>query len=109
MRKLKTSDIPAFCRCLKAIGIKSEIESIAVKSDNLKDAWGKGFELIYNIFDHATEVNGEKELYKFLAGPFEMTAKEIEDLDISVFFEFIKQLASENNLTGFFRSAAALK
>lgn len=109
MRKLKTSDIPAFCRCLKAIGIKSEIESITKKADNIKDAWAQGFELIYNIFDKATEVNGEKELYKFLAGPFEMTAKEIEDLDISVFFEFIKQLSAENNLSGFFRSAAALK
>ena len=54
-------------------------------------------------------MNGEKELYKFLAGPFEMTAKEIEDLEISVFFDLIKQLASENNLTGFFKSAAILK
>ena len=109
MRKLKTSDIPAFCRCLKAIGIKSEIESITKKADNIKDAWAQGFDLIYNIFDRATEVSGEKELYKFLAGPFEMTAKEIEDLDISVFFEFIKQLSAENNLAGFFRSAAILK
>ena len=54
-------------------------------------------------------MNGEKELYKFLAGPFEMTAKEIEDLDISVFFEFIKQLSAENNLSGFFRSAASIE
>jgi hypothetical protein len=109
MRKLKTSDIPAFCRCLKAIGIKSEIESITKKADNIKDAWAQGFELIYNIFDKATEVNGEKELYKFLSGPFEMTAQEVENLEISVFFDMIKQLASENNLAGFFKSAAALK
>ena len=42
MRKLKTSDIPAFCRCLKAIGLKSEIESITKKADNIKDAWAQG-------------------------------------------------------------------
>lgn len=108
MRKLKTSDIPAFCRCLKNIGIKDEIRAIAEKSSNVKDAWGKGFDLIYNIFDLATEKSGEQELYIFLSGPLEMTAQEVADLELDKFMELIKQFAAENNLAAFFKSAAAL-
>lgn len=108
MRKLKTSDIPAFCRCLKNIGIKDEIKRLAQESNTAADAWENGFELIWNIFDLATEKKGEAQLYTFLADIFEMTAKELQDLPVDEFLEGIKQLASENNLDGFFSSAAKL-
>jgi len=108
MRKLKTSDIMAFCRTVKKIGIKDEIKRISAESDDAKSAWDKGFELIYNIFDLATEKKSEKHLYEFLAEPFEMTAKEVEDMDLEKFIESVKEFASENNLTSFFKSAATL-
>lgn len=108
MRKLKTTDIPAFCRCLKKIGIKNEIQAIAKEADNAKDVWDKGFDLIWNIFDLATEAEGENALYEFLAGPFEMNPKAVADLDFEVLFDNLKQLADENNLTVFFKSAAKL-
>lgn len=108
MRKLKTSDIPALCRCLKNIGIKDEIKSIANKSTGVKDAWAMGFDLLYNIFDLATEKKGETELYKFLAGPLEMTPEQVENLDFDVLLPILKQLAAENNLAAFFKSAAPL-
>lgn len=108
MRKLKTTDIPAFCRCLKKIGIKNEIQAIAKEADNAKDVWDKGFDLIWNIFDLATEAEGENALYEFLSGPFEMNPKAVADLDFEVLFDNLKQLAEENNLTVFFKSAAKL-
>ena len=108
MRKLKTTDIPAFCRCLKKIGIKNEIQAIAKEADNAKDVWDKGFDLIWNIFDLATEAEGENALYEFLAGPFEMNPKAVADLDFEILFNNLKQLAEENNLTVFFKSAAKL-
>lgn len=108
MRKLKTTDIPAFCRCLKKIGIKNEIQAIAKEADNAKDVWDKGFDLIWNIFDLATEAEGENALYEFLAGPFEMQPHEVADLDFETLFNNLKQLAEENNLTVFFKSAAKL-
>ena len=108
MRKLKTSDIPSFCRCLKKLGFKDKIQAIAKEADNAKDVWDKGFDMIWSIFDLATEAEGENALYEFFAGPFEMSAKEVADLDFEVLFDNLKQLAEENNLLGFFKSAAKL-
>ena len=108
MRKLKTTDIPAFCRCLKKIGVKDQMQAISKEADSAKDMWDKGFDLIWGIFDLATEANGENALYEFLAGPFEMQPREVADLDFDILFNNLRQLAEENNLTVFFKSAAKL-
>lgn len=107
MRKLKTTDIPALCRTMKQLGIKDKVKSLAQNSDNIKDAWNRGFDLMWDIFDVATEAAGEKYLYAFLAGPFEMTPEEVENLDLEILMNNLKQLASENNLSAFFKSAAS--
>lgn len=107
MRKLKTTDIPAFCRCIKAIGIKDDVQKIAKEANSASDIWGMGFDLIWSIFDKATEVSGEKNIYEFLAGPFEMTAEQVADMDLDKLIEACKKLGEENNLTGFFKFAAA--
>ena len=106
MRKLKTSDIPALCRCLKKLGVKEKIQTIAKDADNMQDLWDKGFDLVWGIFDLATEAEGEGALYEFLAGPFEMKPGEVADLSFDDLFANLKQLAAENNLTGFFKFAA---
>lgn len=107
MRKLKTKDIPVFCRCVKKLGIKETIQTIAKESDSMKDIWDKGFDLIWNLFDTATEQAGEMYIYEFLAGPFEMSPEEVSDLDMDILLENIQQLLSENNLIAFFKFAAA--
>lgn len=107
MRKLKTADIPAFCRAIKRIGIKEEVRKVAEEAKNAADVWNFGFDLVWKLFDLATEKAGEAELYGFLAGPLEMTPEEIADMDISDFIAAIKQLAEENNLSAFFKLAQA--
>jgi hypothetical protein len=107
MRKLKTSDIPILCRCLKKLGLKDKIRDIAKAADNIQDVWGFGFDFIWDLFDIATEKEGEAALYEFLAGPFEMTPKEVSDLDLDVLMANIQQLVRENNLGTFFKFAAA--
>lgn len=107
MRKLKTADIPAFCRGIKQLGLKDQIKEIAEKSNTAKDVWSFGFDFLWNLFDVATEKHGETVIYEFLSGPFEMTPEEVADLDLDVLITNLKQLAQENNLTGFFKSAAA--
>lgn len=106
MRKLRTSDIPALCRGLKKLGLKDKIKSLAQQASSMADAWDKGFEIIWELFDTATEVGGEAVIYEFLAGPFEMTPEEVETLDLDVLISNCKQLAAENNLGAFFKSAA---
>lgn len=107
MRKLKTSDIPVFCRCVKRLGLKDKIREVAEASNTMADVWSFGFDFVWDLFDIATEAAGENELYTFLAGPFEMTPEEVRDLDLDVLMDNIKTLISENNLAAFFKFAAA--
>lgn len=107
MRKLKTADIPKFCRCLKRIGAKDLIKNAAQQAEKAKDIWSFGFDTIWNLFDLATEKGGEAAIYDFLAGPFEMSAEEVADLELDALMSNLKQLAEENNLSGFFKSATA--
>lgn len=106
MRKLKTCDIPVLCRCVKKLGLKEQIRTIAQDSDTAKDVWDKGFDFIWGLFDLATEQVGETCIYEFLAGPFEMTPAEVRNLDIDILLANIQQLIAENNLSAFFKFAA---
>ena len=108
MRKLKTCDLPALCRSLKKLGLKEEFKKIAQEANGAADVWDRGFEFIWKLFDVATEADGEGAIYDFLAGPFEMTPKEVADLDLDTLIANCKQLAEENNLGTFFKSAAKL-
>lgn len=107
MRKLKTSDIPVLCRCVKKLGLKEEIKAVAQKANTATDVWSFGFDFIWNLFDIATEQAGEACLYEFLAGPFEMTPEEVRDLDMEILLENLQKLVQENNLAVFFKFAAA--
>ena len=107
MRKLKTSDVPVLCRCLKRIGAKEKFKEIAMTSDTIKDVASRGFDLVWDLFDIATEQTGEDCIYEFLAGPFEMKPEEVRDLDLDVLLDNLKQLVRENNLVAFFKFAAA--
>ena len=108
MRKLKTSDVPVLSRCLKKLGLKEQFRELALKSDNAADLWANGFDFIWNLFDMATEKSGEMAIYEFLAGPFEMTPKQVADLELDVLIENLQQLVKENNLGTFFNIAARL-
>ena len=108
MRKLKTSDVPVLCRSLKKLGLKERFRSLAQDANNATDVWDRGFDVIWSLFDSATEEGGEFAIYEFLAGPFEMTPEEVRDLDVDVLLTNLQQLAAENNLATFFKSAAKL-
>lgn len=106
MRKLKTSDIPVLCRCVKRLGLKDQIKSVAEQANTVRDVWAFGFDFVWNLFDIATEKTGEVCIYEFLAGPFEMTPEEVRDLDMDVLLENLQRLVTENNLAAFFKFAA---
>lgn len=108
MRKLKTKDIPVLCRSFKKMGMKEKFRAIAQQAENVKDVWGMGFDIIWDLFDTATENTGENAIYEFLAGPFEMTPADVADLDFDVLTENLETLAKENNLPAFFKNAAKL-
>ncbi len=107
MRKLITRDIPAFCRVLKAIGVDEELREVA-RVGKTADVWAAGYDLVFGIFDKITEKKAEDLLYEFFAGPFEMTAEEVANMEVTELFAYIKQMVQDNDLNGFFKSAATL-
>lgn len=107
MRKLKTTDIMTFSRCAKRLGVKDQIRALAEAANSVQDLWSFGFDFVWDLFDRATEKEGEAALYEFLAGPFEMTPEEVRDLDLDILVANIRQLVQDNNLAGFFKFAAA--
>lgn len=109
MRKLRTSDIPKAARLLKSLGIRDKFQKVAQEANTAEDVFDPGFDFIWDLFDIATEQAGESAIYEFLAGPFEMNAQEIADLNLDVLIDNMKQLVRENNLSDFFKSVAALK
>ena len=108
MRKLVTRDILSFCRCLKALGAREKLQAMAKKADNASDLWDTGFDLVWDLFDAATEREGEAAIYQFLAGPFELEPEQVAGLPFPELAAMLKQLAEENDLAGFFKSAGAL-
>lgn len=108
MRKLKTADLFTGARMLKKLGLKEQAKQIAAQADKVQDIWAMGFDFVWAIFDAATDKGGEKLLYEFLAGPFEMTPEEVGELDLSDMIDRLKQLAEENDLLPFFKNAAKL-
>ena len=108
MRKLKTRDVFSACRVLKTVGAKAEIEKVAKSADKAADVWSQGFDLLWGIFDKATEKNAEQPIYELLAGPFEKTADEVADMDLSDLFASLRQLAEENDIITFFKSVGKM-
>lgn len=109
-RKLKTPDVFAACRLLKEIGAKDHISKVVSQLEGTQeiDMSAAGFDIVWALFEGATEKNAEKKIYEFLSGPFQITPAEVEELDLEELFEGLKQIAAENNLKNFFKSAANL-
>ena len=105
MRKLKTADVPEFCRVVKALGIKEFLRDVAQKADTGEDLWNSGFEILWGLFDIITENGAEQRLYEFLSRPLEMTAEAIANMDLTDFAAAMKRLAEENDLISFFKLA----
>lgn len=104
MRKLNVSDAFELSRTVKALGVKENIKA-AAKAD---DQWEGGFEVIWSLFDLATEKNAEKEIYKFLARPFEMKPEDVESMDLTELIEKLELLMQENDLKRFFANLQRL-
>ena len=106
MRKLKTSDIFAFSRCLTTIGVKEEISKIAEgykKGGNIEQL---GIDIMYRVFELAGEKKAEQAIYEFLSQPFEISPKQVAELPLEELFENIKELASDGKmLASFFKVA----
>ena len=110
MREIETQDVFAFVRMTKKAGITAEIKKLVLSKDSIQDLTAEsfGYDLIFTIFESASEPEAEKEVYNFLAGPLELSPEEIKKMNPIKLVEMIKGMASSEEWQAFFTSAAKL-
>jgi len=107
MRQLKTADIFAFARVIKASGIRSDLNAFIQQLSNQKDIDREkvGIDTFLMIAEALVEKQAEHAIYEALAPIMEMTPQQVEDMPPSELFTALKQLAKDNDLESFFGSA----
>lgn len=127
MRKLIASDIFAALRVVSAIekkqGIETTIKDLVKNAeketkDDGDDKTAKernddfivrvGVSGVFKIIEIATEARVEGRVYEFLAGPFEMTPADVQNMPLPDFVENVTRLTKENDLSSFFTSVRKL-
>lgn len=127
MRKLIASDVFAALRVVSAIekkqGIETTIKDIVKNAENETKADGDdktakernddfivrvGVSGVFKIIEIATEARVEGRVYEFLAGPFEMTPADVQNMPLPDFVENVTRLTKENDLSSFFTSVRKL-
>lgn len=109
MRKLQTSDVFAAMRAISKANLREEIKPILKQASaegvKVEDV---GIEGMLGLIEIFSKKNSEQAIYDVLAGPFEMTAKEVEEMDILMLAENLETLGKENSLKRFFTLLAGL-
>lgn len=127
MRKLIASDVFAALRVVSAIEKKQDIETtikdLVKNAENETKADGDdktakernddfivrvGVSGVFKIIEIATEARVEGRVYEFLAGPFEMTPANVQNMPLPDFVENVTRLTKENDLSSFFTSVRKL-
>ena len=127
MRKLIASDAFAALRVVSAIekkqGIETTIKDLVKNAeketkDDGDDKTAKernddfivrvGVSGVFKIIEIATEARVEGRVYEFLAGPFEMTPADVQNMPLPDFVENVTRLTKENDLSSFFTSVRKL-
>lgn len=106
MRKLKTTDLCAAIQLVaKHEDLKNEIKETLDSTDTEKlsaNDMPLGVDVIWVILNNMSNPKGCELICNFLAGPFECTAKEVEDMEIDELINNLEILVTENNLYDFF-------
>lgn len=127
MRKLIASDVFAALRVVSAIEKKQDIETtikdLVKNAENETKADGDdktakernddfivrvGVSGVFKIIEIATEARVEGLCYELLAGPFEMTPADVQNMPLPDFVENVTRLTKENDLSSFFTSVRKL-
>lgn len=115
MRQLKSTDLFAALRVVKAVGVKEEMKEFA---QHLAD--GKisaktqreiGVELMLGLLANCGTEEAETAFFKFLSGPLEITVADLRDMDLDVFADKIKEFVASVDVEhwkAFFSSLADL-
>lgn len=115
MRALKSTDLFAALRVVKAVNVKEEMKSLAqtISEGRLNEKTQReiGSELIFALLANCGTEQAEKAFFAFLSGPMEIPVAELRDMDLDVFADKVKEFIASVDLEhwkAFFASLADL-
>lgn len=115
MRQLKSTDLFAGLRVVKAIGVKEEMkefaQALANGSVSAKTQQEMGVELMLGILANCGDKAAEMAFFEFLSAPTEIPVEDLRDMDLLEFAEKIRDLVEFIDLEAwkaFFTSLADL-
>lgn len=108
MRNLNFGDAFQLARIIKKLKIKDELKEITSNITEESNKMEIGMDLMYAIFDKATEKQTEQEIYKFLSRPFEVKPEEVEKMGLFEVVENFSKVANLEEWKAFLKQAAKL-
>lgn len=115
MRQLKSTDLFAGLRVVKAIGVKEEMKEFArALADGVVTAKTQremGVELMLGILANCGNKDAETAFFEFLSAPMEVPVDVLRDMDLMEFAEKIKEFVGYIDMEAwkaFFTSLADL-
>lgn len=104
MRKIKTKDVFALARLIKNAGMKDELAQ-TLKASSTGDAREVGINFMMSLISACGNEETEKGVYSLIGQIAEKTPEAIEDMDLDVLLETLKEIDDQNNLSNFFDAA----
>lgn len=106
MKKLTGKHVFQMAKIIKAANLKEELGEIFEKSQEGKSVEKVGIEGLMLVISACGDDKVEQRVYELLDDVFEA---KVSDMSLDAIAESFKQLAKENNLMSFFKSAGLLK
>ena len=109
MRKLQTKDAFNAMRLIKKANIREDIKPVLkmAATGNLK-VEEIGLEGMLVLIESMTSEQAEKAIYEFLSGPFELEPEKIQEMDMKMLTEKIKEMGKDEGLKDFFSFLSGL-
>ena len=107
MKKLTGKHVFAMAKIIKAANLKDELGEVIAKAQTGEMSTEKvGIEGLMTVINACGDDKVEQRVYELLDDIFE---SKVAEMSLEAIAENFKQLAKENNLMSFFKSAGLLK
>ena len=112
MRKIQTQDVFKLARIIKQAKVKNEISDVIKEVSDEKEKENisekVGIRVFLTIMENCSEPAVEEQIYDLFGDIVEISPETVRTQSLDVTFDQIKQMAAENNMMNFFKTAGKL-
>ena len=102
MRKANTNDLFNFARLINELDLKEDLFNAQQGEEDVEKI---GFTFIFDILSKATTKDAQNMIYDVLAEPFEITSKEVGELEITTLIENMQECFDFKTIVNFIKRA----